>query len=317
LRSAANRSAPERDLGEVADGESGTHSRVDALHREWSRKSFLVVRLAIWAAALVGLGVLFGSSSAGERMGWLGVLLAAGVATLVLGRARLPLVVDAVVALGLGLGPVLIDPSARSVLYGLLVFVFVGLGSTLARERSNVDLREPPFHHPDAEHSLSLDAHAAKEVTRARRHERPLTVVTLRVSSRERGVTSKRSALEEVASVFSSSLRLTDAFGFFGGSRLVALLPETTAPEASVLLQRVDAVLGAELAEHVVAGIASFPEHEVTWVGLKSRACARERPLSAYGRRVLQGDLVGELERAVGEQPTASATPNPEGSGAA
>jgi hypothetical protein len=246
-------------------------------------------------------------------VGWLVVLLAAAVATLFLGRTKVPPVLGAIVTIGLGAVPILLDPSGRSAVYGFLVVLFILLGSRLAGEarEAGLDTRTAP------NHGLSLDECAAKEVTRARRHERPLSVVTLRMTSSNGSAGSKTPPFDHVAKVFASSLRLTDVSGYLGSSRLIALLPETTASEAAVFLQRISSALGGELADRLVAGVASFPDHEVTWVGLKSRSCAGERPLSAYGGQVFEKDLVGDLERAVGEQSPPAVAPNTEGSGAA
>jgi hypothetical protein len=74
-------------------------------------------------------------------------------------------------------------------------------------------------------------------------------------------------------------LRQSDLLGHQGASRLVAVLPETTGGDASLLVKRIHALLDPELAGELKFGIASFPDEEVTWVGLEGLALRREAPV--------------------------------------
>ena len=124
-----------------------------------------------------------------------------------------------------------------------------------------------------------LDALAAHELGRARRYERPLTLVSMSVRGRRAG------GREELVRMLAGSLRGSDLLGSAADGRVHVVLPETSGESAQVLLPRFSSALPAALAERVRVGVASFPEDEVTWVGLKDCAAAREEPVSAAGRR--------------------------------
>src|SRR5918996_1073163 len=120
-----------------------------------------------------------------------------------------------------------------------------------------------------------LDALAAHELLRARRYERPLTLVSMSVAGR------RSAGRDELVKLLAGSLRGSDLLGSAADGRMHVVLPETSGEAAQVLLPRFSSALPSALAERVRVGVASFPEDEITWVGLKDCAAAREEPVSA------------------------------------
>jgi hypothetical protein len=120
----------------------------------------------------------------------------------------------------------------------------------------------------------------ARELARARRHEQPLTLVVLDVRPGVfAGLFHRSRILRRASGELSGRLRLTDALGEVQG-RLVAILTDTGRDDARAALIRLRADLAnqAELLEQLELGYASFPEDEVTLVGLHERALERRRP---------------------------------------
>jgi lipopolysaccharide/colanic/teichoic acid biosynthesis glycosyltransferase len=136
-----------------------------------------------------------------------------------------------------------------------------------------------------------LEALAAHELGRARRYERPLTLVSISLSGR------RTSGRDDLVRTFAGSLRGTDLLGTAADGRVHIVLPETSGEAAQVLLPRFSSKLPPALAERVRVGVASFPEDEVTWVGLKECAAAREEPVSAANRDRDGGDGNGSRPR--------------------
>jgi lipopolysaccharide/colanic/teichoic acid biosynthesis glycosyltransferase len=131
-----------------------------------------------------------------------------------------------------------------------------------------------------------LDALAAHELGRARRYERPLTLLSMSVAGR------RSTGREELVQSLAGSLRASDLLGSATDGRVHVVLPETSGEAAQVLLPRFSSALPPALAERLRVGVASFPEDEVTWVGLKDCAAGREEPVSTAGRR--DGDRDGD-----------------------
>lgn len=122
---------------------------------------------------------------------------------------------------------------------------------------------------------------AARELARARRQERPLAMLVLDPRPRSLADFDHRSSdLEELAGLLARELRLTDAFGVVDG-RIVAILPDTRQSGVATLLDRLRTVLDPELTARVRLGHASFPDEEITLVGLQERALGRSTPLAA------------------------------------
>jgi hypothetical protein len=86
-----------------------------------------------------------------------------------------------------------------------------------------------------------------------------------------------REDLETVAAELAVSIRETDLIGYGHGSRLFLVFTETSGDEAVSAWARLRAELGPALAEEVQVGMASFPEDNSTWDGLKALASERAR----------------------------------------
>lgn len=146
---------------------------------------------------------------------------------------------------------------------------------------------------------LSLDESAGKELTRARRYERPLAVICVMLRSTPRELSCISTALRE-------ELRLSDIVGLANASMVVAVLPETSGPGACEFLGRLANRIGEELSNLTEVGVASFPDDDVTWLGLKTAAYDRRGPLTAFRgqlgkeRAGLIGDGASVRDRAPG-----------------
>jgi lipopolysaccharide/colanic/teichoic acid biosynthesis glycosyltransferase len=122
-------------------------------------------------------------------------------------------------------------------------------------------------------HERELDALGMHELNRARRYERPLTLVSLSFAG------SRRDGLRATERV-SSCLRQSDLLGHASG-RLLIVLTETPGNAIQGLVSRFVTALEDDLAGKTQLGAASFPAEEVTWIGLKTRAVESEAPLQA------------------------------------
>jgi hypothetical protein len=148
-------------------------------------------------------------------------------------------------------------------------------------------------------HAESLDGAAANELHRARRYGRPLAIISVTARRRE--------DVARLASELRVSARVNDLVGFVSRSTIVVLLPETAGPEAVGLVRRVADLVDEEAVSRAVVGIASFPQNEVTWIGLRASAQHNVRPLADF--RTLR-DGVAELGR--GLSPSGGADLGPE-----
>jgi hypothetical protein len=139
-----------------------------------------------------------------------------------------------------------------------------------------------------------LDAAAERELVRARRSERPLTVVSISVDGPPRGAGrfSKARSLARTARLLARELRETDLVGYAGGHRLVALLTDTGEPD--LVAYRLSRSLAAELTRFQI-GTAVFPGDNPTWTGLQEIARRRESPaMAAVPAEESSGALVAE-----------------------
>lgn len=115
---------------------------------------------------------------------------------------------------------------------------------------------------------------AAKEVTRARRYNRPLCLLVLDIDhfksvNDQLGHTAGDAVLRRVAQVVLGQLRQSDFLGRFGGEEFVVLLPETVVAEATILAERVrNAVKQASYPDHdtlrctISIGVAELSQSE-------------------------------------------------------
>lgn len=118
-----------------------------------------------------------------------------------------------------------------------------------------------------------LNALGLHELNRARRYERPLTLVSLSFAG------STKDGLRAIDPV-SRCLRQSDLLGRSSG-RLWIVLPETPGDAIQGLVSRFVTALDDDVAGKTRLGAASFPAEEVTWIGLKTRAVESEAPLQA------------------------------------
>jgi lipopolysaccharide/colanic/teichoic acid biosynthesis glycosyltransferase len=120
-----------------------------------------------------------------------------------------------------------------------------------------------------------LDALGRHELNRARRYEHPVTLVSLSLAA-------SGTDILRAAERISACLRESDLLGH-ERARLFIVLPQTKPEAVDAFVNRAVAALGDELSGKGRLGAASFPDEEVTWVGLKARAVEREEPLRDTG----------------------------------
>ena len=124
---------------------------------------------------------------------------------------------------------------------------------------------------------------AAREMSRARRYERPLAVVSISVESPTPArAPSERDALARSLALV---LRETDYVARLNDERILLMLPETSFEAAQALTQRAGAAVGGDVARRLRVGVASFPADEVTGIALHELAVERGAAAEAGGGR--------------------------------
>lgn len=83
----------------------------------------------------------------------------------------------------------------------------------------------------------------AREVQRAKRYQRPMTVIAVGIDQFERveqvyGPTSAKAVIAETAEVLNEALRTTDIIGYFGDGTFILILPETNAAGGQYVAER-------------------------------------------------------------------------------
>jgi|SRR5690348_239038 len=147
---------------------------------------------------------------------------------------------------------------------------------------------------------------AARELHRARRYHRPVTVVYLDLDdfkdvNDEHGHAAGDRVLALVAQGLRTTLRATDSIARIGGDEFALLLPETGTDAAatvfSKLLHQLDLSLGRE-AWHVTAsvGMVTFIEAPASTDEALSRADAAMYAAKAVGRGGCRHETVGNVE---------------------
>lgn len=118
-----------------------------------------------------------------------------------------------------------------------------------------------------------------REIRRARRYERPLTVVTVRPHDPSLGAALHalvaqleedlvgRYAQGRLAELLLNETKSNDLVAW-NGSNFVLMLPETTREQATQMIQRVSRRINSQLGFRVESGMADFPTDEITWSGL-------------------------------------------------
>lgn len=161
-------------------------------------------------------------------------------------------------------------PNADFVLFIASLVVLLQVGPELARRVQDsfalADQGNP-----------SLDVLVRKELSRARRAERPLTVGSLRLQ----GV-PRRHELKEIAVRLQDTLRETDLVAYAGGRRFYILFAETSRPDADAASERLRASLSPVVAERLEVGFAAFPDDNPTWEGLRQLAQMREQAAATF-----------------------------------
>jgi diguanylate cyclase (GGDEF)-like protein len=89
------------------------------------------------------------------------------------------------------------------------------------------------------------------EVERAARHHKPLSVAFIDIDrfkpiNDTYGHNSGDAVLRQMAALISSSIRLTDVFGRYGGEEFMLIMPETTPDEGIILAEHLRATVMAE-----------------------------------------------------------------------
>ena len=174
----------------------------------------------------------------------------------------------------------LVGPSSGALLFATLVLGCTIVGRSVAASFPSLELLASAVS-PDRleRESLLLEERASTELTRARRYERPLSVVTVKVDA------GGKRAVHEAANAghaLARELRVTDVVGITEAGDAVAILPETDRDVVADLVGRLAAsVLAAGTTGSI--GTATFPDDAVTWRELKQAAAERGVPLVATG----------------------------------
>jgi hypothetical protein len=149
-----------------------------------------------------------------------------------------------------------------------------------------------------ARESVLLDERARTELTRARRYQRPFSVIAVTVDCDQRRRARER--LVTAAQAMAGTLRVTDVVGVTEDGEAVAVLPDTERGVVADLVARVGESIAATGATGRV-GYASFPDDALTWQELKDAArehtvaLQRIEPAPTYAL-----DLAVEVERVAG-----------------
>ena len=127
-----------------------------------------------------------------------------------------------------------------------------------------------------------------KELRRARRYRRPLSMVTietpdvldledpeLKQSVREH--LTRQYAVSCIADILQNETKTTDIVSYADG-RFILMLPETHREEAARLVDRLKRRVQGHLAADLKAGMSSFPSEELTIFGLMERSAPAPAP---------------------------------------
>jgi hypothetical protein len=227
-----------------------------------------VARVLVVQLAVAGLGASLAASTDALELAAraAGALAAAAAIVLVLSRsaalgapANFGLIAPAG---GVGAFP---SPDADALLYGgSLILAVLAAPRVLAeaREALMLSLGNGP--------AITTDALGRREVARARRVNRPLTIASVSWPGRRRRFMA---AGQEVRAL----LRHTDVMGYAGSQRLFLFFIDTPPADATQAWRRIEARLQPGSTEGMRIGFASFPEDNPTWEGLKAQALDAER----------------------------------------
>lgn len=232
---------------------------------------------ALLSLALLGMGTAIGLAEEARPFMIAGALLAIAI-TLVFRRQGRLVVGTSLVLAGLVLIASGDGTSSRldSALWAVCLLVFVGVGHRLVAEvEDSLALSEHGVPSAGAQRARPLEPLARIELSRARRAERPLSVAILALSS-----SLQRRDLGDAARALARALRCTDVIGYTGRNQFCVLFVETGRLAAIDALKRLQRELEPAIAGRLSVGIASFPEDNTTWEGLRAVALERQRPLA-------------------------------------
>ena len=291
----------------------------------WARapKAFVNLLLVLMAGYITALAHTSGAVSNGV------VLLATFAVALAICflpvRTSVAQVVMIAVLLGAGLilinqGNAGVDALRTSLLLSVLL-VLCGLVLIL---RAVIAEREAAVGHPIF-HDEILDAHGfdrmlERELSRASRHERPLSVLLVEVFGAHDSQSPPDSNDERVVRTAGNALldriRTEDSAGHLGGLRFGVIAPETPATGAATVAEIVTQVI-REAVESLGYSASSF-DVAVGWADFPHRADNREELVAAAQHNLDAAAVRSELRRPAPLSPDASpssrpASPAPEG----
>lgn len=179
-------------------------------------------------------------------------------------------------ALGAASVSVALDTSVVTVEFAVLALIGATFGYTVSSRLPSMTLFAAASGDRVSREHVALEERVRTELTRARRYERPLSVISFAV---ERRVGSPRLAVT-VGRAMADSLRITDFVGVTDQGHAVAVLPETGRDVLSGLLSRVEEQVGRSGVRGRL-GYASFPDDAVTWRELTDVAFGRAREFNS------------------------------------
>lgn len=193
------------------------------------------------------------------------------------------------------------------------VFIIVAIAASRLREQA---ARERKYGLTDAltglANSRAYYAALERELERARRTERPLTVAYIDLDNfkevnDQRGHLEGDGLLRTCASVLAVSLRAIDTAARLGGDEFALLLPETGAEAADVLLRRVRVALLREMQMADPPWPITFSIGAVTVLGSPGAAGELVRAADRAMYRVKKSGKNGLLVETFEAQPRAAA----------
>jgi hypothetical protein len=107
------------------------------------------------------------------------------------------------------------------------------------------------------------------EITRARRYNRPISVIIIQPIAKAFGAVEKAVLSKTLSRIFRRTERL---YAMRKQGRYLIFCPETTNSSAEMLVNRIRIMVHREQDVHFNYGLATFPDQELTFEGLLSRA---------------------------------------------
>jgi len=134
--------------------------------------------------------------------------------------------------------------------------------------------------------SRYLNLYLSREIKRCKRHGIPLAVIFLDLDgfksvNDQHGHLAGSATLTEVGTILGQAVRESDILARYGGDEFVVVLPETPAPGALVIAERIRKAIashcflrgqGLEARISASFGIAAYPDHGLTPEGLIQKA---------------------------------------------